>query len=43
MDGLQGTLDVSKALAKMSLNKKFTKSLSENKTCYLIEQLPLSR
>ena len=38
-----GTLDVSKALAKMSLNKKFTKSLSENKTCYLIEQLPLSR
>ena len=38
-----GTLDVSKALAKMSLNKKFTKSLTENKTCYLIEQLPLSR
>ena len=38
-----GTLDVSKALAKMSLNKKFTKSISENKTCYLIEQLPLSR
>jgi hypothetical protein len=38
-----GTLDVSKALAKMSLNKKFKKSLSENKTCYLIEQLPLSR
>ena len=37
-----GTLDVSKALAKMSLNKKFTKSLSENKTCYLIGQLPLS-
>ena len=37
-----GTLDVSKALAKMSLNKKFTKSLSENKTCYLIKQLPLS-
>ena len=37
-----GTLDVSKALAKMSLNKKFTKSLSDNKTCYLIEQLPLS-
>ncbi len=36
-------LDVSKALAKMSLNKKFTKSLSKNKTCYLIEQLPLSR
>jgi hypothetical protein len=26
----------------MSLNKKFTKSLSENKTCYSIEQLPLS-
>ena len=38
-----GTLDVSKALAKMSLNKKFTKSLSKNKTCYVIEQLPLSR
>ena len=37
-----GTLDVSKALAKMSLNKKFTKSLSDNKTCYLIEQFPLS-
>jgi len=37
-----GTLDVSKALAKMSLNKKFTKSLSENKTCYSIEQLPVS-
>ena len=37
-----GTLDVSKALAKMSLNKKFTKSLSENKTCYLSEHLPLS-
>jgi DNA mismatch repair ATPase MutS len=37
-----GTLDVSKALAKMSLNKKFKKSLSDNKTCYLIEQLPLS-
>jgi DNA mismatch repair ATPase MutS len=37
-----GTLDVSKALAKMALNKKFTKSLSENKTCYSIEQLPLS-
>jgi hypothetical protein len=37
-----GTLDVSKALAKMALNKKFTKSLFENKTCYSIEQLPLS-
>ena len=37
-----GTLDVSKALAKMSLNKQFTKSLSENKTCYLSEHLPLS-
>ena len=37
-----GTLDVSKALAKMSLNKKFTKSLSKNKTCYLIKHLPLS-
>ena len=37
-----GTLDVSKALAKMSLNKKFKKSLSENKTCYLSEHLPLS-
>ena len=37
-----GTLDVSKALAKMTLNKKFIKSLCENKTCYSIEQLPLS-
>ena len=37
-----GTLDVSKALAKMSLDKEFTKSLSENKTCYSIEQLPVS-
>ena len=37
-----GTLDVSKALVKMSLDKKFTKSSSENKTCYSIEQLPLS-
>ena len=36
------TLDVSKALAKMALNKKFTKSSNENQTRYSIEQLPLS-
>ena len=36
------TLDVSKALAKMSLNKKFTKNSTENQTRYSIEQLPLS-
>ena len=36
------TLDVSKALAKMSLNKKFTKNSNENQTRYSIEQLPLS-
>ena len=35
-------LDVSKALAKMALNKKFTKSSNENQTRYSIEQLPLS-
>jgi hypothetical protein len=35
------TLDVSKALAKMALNKKFTKNSTENKICYSIEQ-PLS-
>ena len=37
-----GTLDVSKALAKMSLNKKFTKSSSGNKIHYSIEQPSLS-
>ena len=31
-------LDVSKALAKMALNKKFTKSSSENRIHYSIEQ-----
>ena len=36
------TLDVSKALAKMALNKKFTKNLTENQIRYSIEQLPLS-
>ena len=36
------TLDVSKALAKMSLNKKFTKVSTENQIRYSIEQLPLS-
>ena len=36
------TLDVSKSLAKMSLNKKFTKNSTENQTRYSIEQLPLS-
>ena len=36
------TLDVSKALAKMSLNKKFTKISTENQIRYSIEQLPLS-
>jgi len=36
------TLDVSKALAKMALNKKFTKNSTENQTRYSIEQLPLS-
>ena len=36
------TLDVSKSLAKMALNKKFTKNSTENQTRYSIEQLPLS-
>ena len=35
------SLDVSKSLAKMALNKKFTKSSTENKICYSIEQ-PMS-
>ena len=35
------TLDVSKSLAKMSLNKKFTKNSTENQTRYSIEQIPL--
>ena len=36
------TLDVSKALAKMALNKKFTKISSKNQIRYSIEQLPLA-
>ena len=36
------SLDVSKSLAKMALNKKFTKNSTENQTRYSIEQLPLS-
>ncbi len=36
------TLDVSKALAKMALNRKFTKVSTENQIRYSIEQLPLS-
>ena len=36
------TLDVSKSLAKMSLNKKFNKNSTENQIRYSIEQLPLS-
>ena len=36
------SLDVSKALAKMALNKKFTKSSSENRIYYSIEQLPIT-
>lgn len=36
------TLDVSKALAKMALNKKFTKVSTENQIRYSIEQLPIS-
>ena len=36
------TLDVSKALAKMALNKKFTKVSTANQIRYSIEQLPLS-
>ena len=36
------TLDVSKALAKMTLNKKFTKTSTENQIRYSIEAIPLS-
>ena len=36
------TLDVSKALAKMALNKKFTKNSTKNQIRYSIEQIPLS-
>ena len=36
------TLDVSKALAKMALNKKFIKVSTENQIRYSIEQIPLS-
>ena len=36
------TLDVSKSLAKMSLNKKFNKNSTQNQIRYSIEQLPLS-
>jgi len=36
------TLDVSKALAKMALNKKFTKTSTENQIRYSIEAIPLS-
>jgi len=36
------TLDVSKSLAKMSLNKKFNKNFTKNQIRYSIEQLPLS-
>ena len=36
------SLDVSKALAKMAITKKFTKSSSENRVCYSIEQLPMT-
>ena len=36
------TLDVSKALAKMAITKKFIKSSSENRVCYSIEQLPMT-
>ena len=35
------SLDVSKSLAKMALNKKFTKNFTENKICYSIER-PIS-
>ena len=38
MDGLQVHWMFSKALAKMALNKKFTKSSSENRIHYSIEQ-----
>ena len=36
------TLDVSKALAKMALTKKFTKISTENQIRYSIESIPLS-
>ena len=36
------TLDVSKSLAKMSLNKKFNKNSTQNQIRYSIEQIPLS-
>jgi len=36
------TLNVSKVLAKMALNKKFTKSSSENRIHYSIEQSPVT-
>jgi hypothetical protein len=36
------TLDISKALAKMALNKKFTKTSTENQIRYSIESIPLS-
>ena len=36
------TLDISKALAKMALNKKFTKTSTENQIRYSIEAIPLS-
>ena len=36
------TLDVSKVLAKMALNKKFTKISNENQIRYTIESVPLS-
>ena len=36
------SLDVSKALAKMAITKKFTKSSSKNRVCYSIEQLPMT-
>ena len=36
------SLDVSKALAKMALNKKFIKSSSKNRIHYSIEQFPIT-
>ena len=36
------TLDVSKSLAKMALNKKFTKTSTKNQIRYSIEAIPLS-
>ena len=36
------TLDVSKALAKMAITKKFTKISTENQIRYSIESIPLS-